>query len=79
MNYDDKQKCKRDNFWNNDPKNYANNITSDLDDDKKNIFYPIAYVFRLLFTKKLWLFALPSVIIVIMFTDIFTNNLTNNK
>jgi hypothetical protein len=66
---------KRKMFWKSTPQEYATAQTDGLDENKKLVAYPLAYLFRSLFTRNFWMFALISIIIFISFRSIITNDL----
>lgn len=74
--HDDKENNKRDMFWKSTPYEYATIQTEGLDENKKLMAYPMAYLFRSLFTRNFWMFILVFLIISISFRSVITNDIS---
>ena len=72
--HDDKDNDKRKLFWKSTPQEYAKMQTKDLDENQSLIAYPLAYLFRSLFSRNFWMFVLVGIIIFISFKSIITND-----
>lgn len=72
--HNDDVRDKRNIFWKSTPQEYATAQTDGLDENKKLVAYPLAYLYRSLFSRKFWMFALVGLIIFISFKSIITND-----
>jgi len=74
--FHDDEGDKRKKFWKSTPHEYATVQTDGLGENKKLVAYPMAYLFRSLFTRNFWMFILVVLIISISFRSVITNDIS---